>query len=39
MASERESSMQPMAIAITAAISATSSQPSVCTLSLKTVTP
>ena len=39
MASERDSSMQPMAIAITAAISMTSSQPPVFTSSPKTVTP
>ncbi len=39
MASERDSSMQPMATAITATISITSSQPPVCTVSPKTVTP
>jgi hypothetical protein len=39
MASERDSSMQPKAIAMTAAISMTSSHPSVRTVSLNTVTP
>jgi hypothetical protein len=38
-ARERESSIQPMAIAMTAAISITSSHPPVRTFSLKTVTP
>jgi hypothetical protein len=36
---ERESSIQPMAMAMTAAISITSSHPAVRTFSLKTVTP
>jgi hypothetical protein len=39
MASERDSSMQPMAMAMTARISITSSHPPVCTSSPKTVTP
>jgi hypothetical protein len=38
-ARERESSIQPTAIAMTAAISITSSHPPVRTFSLKTVTP
>ena len=38
-ASERDSSMQPAAIARTATISTTSSQPLVCTFSPNTVTP
>jgi hypothetical protein len=39
MASERDSSMQPMAMAMTATISTTSSHPPVCTSSPKTATP
>jgi hypothetical protein len=39
IASERESSIQPMATAMTATISPTSSHPPVRTFSLKTVTP
>lgn len=39
MASDRDSSMQPMATAITATIWTTSSHPPVCTSSPKTVTP